>query len=190
MNNDGGATQIKLAVLVDSQDQERGTMEIVAAHTLPGYLHRASSVFLLRWHGDELEVLIQKRSPHKFTCPLEWANTCCGNVRPAESYLACAQRRLKDELGVIGVELTEVDKFEYRALCNDNFVEHEMDTVFLGWFDGEVKPNPQEVVQTRWVPVAELSELVNNPRDAMRWVPWLPIVIGERKVIERIDKFA
>lgn len=31
----------------------------------------------------------------------QWANTCYGNVRPGESYLECAWRRLCEELGII-----------------------------------------------------------------------------------------
>lgn len=176
----------RYAVLVDSDDKVLGTMELVAAHRQPGFLHRAISVFLFRRNQQtqEIELLIQQRSAVKFTCAGEWANTCCGNVRPGESYEECAHRRLREELGIEGVHLTAIDKFEYTAACNDDFIEHEIDTVFVGWYDGAVQPVPSEVQEYEWIPLAVFAEGLQPPA-TRQYVPWESILVFERQILKK-----
>jgi isopentenyl-diphosphate Delta-isomerase len=164
-------------ILVDQDDHEIGVMDKVEAHRGAGNLHRAISVFLFNAKG---ELLIQQRSSKKITCQLMWANTCCGNVRPGESYLDCAQRRLREELGITGVKLEPVTKFLYQTPCDDEFSEYEMDTVYVGTYDGEVSPNPDEVHDYKWI---SWDDLVNQHPV----VPWVKIM-QEKEVLEKVRK--
>jgi len=61
-----------------------------------GLRHKAVSVFVLC--GDDL--LIQRRAMGKYHTPGLWANTCCTHPHWGEAPEACAQRRLRQELGV------------------------------------------------------------------------------------------
>jgi isopentenyl-diphosphate Delta-isomerase len=160
-------------ILVDEKDQQIGVMDKVAAHRHPAKLHRASSVLLRNSKG---KWLIQQRSSHKIVGAHQWANACCGNLRPTEDYLECANRRLQEELGISNVELKKIDKLTYQVQCNDEFGEHEMDTVFIGQYDSEVEPNPLEVQDTRWISTQDLlAELEKNESD---FAPWTKLVLN------------
>jgi isopentenyl-diphosphate Delta-isomerase len=159
-------------ILVDENDNQIGVMDKVEAHRNPAQLHRASSVLLRNSKG---EWLIQQRSTHKIVGALQWANTCCGNLRPGENYEQCARRRLREELNIVGVELKEINKFTYQVECNDEFSEHEVDTVFVGQYEGLISPNPLEVKNTRWISTQELlSEL---DKDKPIYAPWTKLVL-------------
>ena len=167
------STNLDQVILVDENDQQIGAMDKIEAHRNPAKLHRASSVLL---HNSKSEWLIQQRSSHKIVAAHQWANTCCGNLRPGENYKQCANRRLKEELGIVGVELKKLDKFMYQVECNNEFGEHEMDTIFVGKYDGLVNPNPIEVKNYKWISTAELlNELDNNE---CNYAPWTKLVLN------------
>lgn len=154
--------------LVTPQDEVIGSMDKVEAHRGEGKLHRAISVFLFNKKG---ELLLQQRSAKKIVGALQWANTCCGNVRPNETYLECAVRRLREELGIEGVTLTPLTKFTYQVKCNEEFSEFEIDQVFKGYFNGDIKVNPNEVHKIEWVGFSELLKGINN--HSRPYAPWV-----------------
>ena len=159
-------------ILVDEHDRQIGVMDKVEAHRQPAQLHRASSVLLRNSQG---EWLIQQRSDQKIVGALQWANSCCGNLRPGESYGQCAQRRLQEELGIVGVELAKLTKFTYQLECNDEFGEHEIDTVFVGQYEGLVEPNPKEVKNINWLSTQELLADLN--KNELKYSPWTKLVL-------------
>lgn len=159
-------------VLVNDLDQEIGVMDKIEAHRGEAKLHRAVSVFLFNSKG---ELLMQQRSAHKIVGARQWANTCCGNVRPGESYENCARRRLREELGIKDVELTPVHKFQYSVKCNEEFSEREIDQVFVGQYEGKIKLNKQEVAAIEFIPVSIVnSELEISPE---KYAPWLQFLL-------------
>ncbi|HSW90107.1 MAG TPA: isopentenyl-diphosphate Delta-isomerase [Patescibacteria group bacterium] len=167
-------------ILVDENDAEIGVMDKIEAHRGKGKLHRASSVFLFNKNG---ELLLQQRSSKKIVGALQWANTCCGNVRPGESYEECAVRRLREELGITNVVLDPVHKFIYQVQCNKAFSEYEMDTVFVGKYDGEVKPNPEEVANFKWIAWEEFIGMLNDKNPML--VPWNQIM-NEKGILKYV----
>ncbi|MDQ3008389.1 MAG: isopentenyl-diphosphate Delta-isomerase [bacterium] len=172
--NQLNASNLDLVTLVNDDDEVIGSMDKVEAHRGEGKLHRAISVFLFSSEG---KLLLQQRSASKIVGAGQWANTCCGNVWPSESYEECAQRRLEDELGITTAQLTPVTKFQYFAQCNEEFCERELDQVFVGRYDGTVKPNSKEVAETRWLTLDELEkELSLDSGSESRYVPWLKIM--------------
>jgi len=175
--------------LVDKDDNVLGAMDKLEAHRNGGMLHRAISVFLFRKFEDKMELLIQKRSAKKIVGAGQWANTVCGNVRPTENYLECASRRLREELGIVDPELALQPgaKFQYQVACNAEFSEHEIDQIFVGWYNGEVLPNPEEVATTTWVSWQSLQrgrfiDLEYN------WTPWFVIMLEKKEVLDSISE--
>ena len=175
-----------LVTLVTPDDVVVGTMDKLDAHRGEGKLHRAISVFLFRKNEvGEVELLIQQRSKKKIVGAEQWANTVCGNVWPEESYQACAQRRLAVELDITqdrngeSIKLQPVEKFQYQVRCNDEFSENELDQVFMGWFDGTVVPNPEEVTAIEWVS----WENVCDRAVTKDWAPWFEIMLDKNDLL-------
>lgn len=127
-------------ILVDEQDNEIGTMEKMEAHRR-GVLHRAFSILLFNSNG---EMLLQKRSKRKYHSGGLWTNTCCSHPLPNESMSDATRRRLKHEMG-IDAQPEFAFKFIYKTDLDQNLIEHELDHVFVGTFDGIPVINEDEV---------------------------------------------
>lgn len=172
-------------ILVNEHDEPIGVMDKLEAHRGQAKLHRAISVFLLNEKG---QLLIQRRSTKKIVGAGQWANTCCGNVRPGESYQECALRRLREELGITTAQIKPVHKFQYFAKCNDEFSEREIDQVFVGQYDGEVKPNPDEVQEWRWENLdqirAELPKDSSLSSEQKFYAPWFHSLMAEEEKVQ------
>lgn len=153
-------------------------IEKLEAH-VRGLRHKAISVFVM----DGARLLIQKRAAGKYHTPGLWANTCCTHPDWDESGIDCAQRRLREELGITGIHLTQRDTLEYRAPVGGDMIEHEVVEVFVADAP-RVKwaLNPEEVEAVRWVDLEDLSaEISSHPE---QFTAWLKIYMAEHK--ERI----
>ncbi len=138
-----------------------------------GLKHKAISVFVLR----DGNVLLQRRALGKYHTPGLWANTCCTHPQWDEGGLACATRRLDEELGISGVPLFYRDTVEYRADVGNGLIEHEVVDIFVGELPKGIEPvpNPAEVMDTIWRPLATLAaEVVAAPSG---FTPWLQIYL-------------
>ena len=157
-------------ILVDASDREQGSAEKLDAH-MRGLLHRAVSVLLFDSRG---RTLLQKRAAGKYHSAGLWSNACCSHPRPGEETLAAARRRLREEMGV-DAPLAHALSFVYRAEVGGGLVEHELDHVFVGRFEGEPRPDPAEVEAWEWRDAARLlSEVYAEPE---RYAPWLPLAL-------------
>ena len=140
---------------------------------LRGLRHKAVSVFIL--HGEE--VLIQRRAMCKYHTPGLWANTCCTHPHWDEDPEDCAIRRLDEELGIKAHSLMFRNQVEYRADVGNDLIEHELVDVFL-WRVAEkvpMEPNPDEVMDTRWVDLGQLRREIAESPDS--FTPWLRIYL-------------
>lgn len=156
-------------ILVDPEDRVLGHTDRDTAHRGDGLLHRAFSIFLFAPDG---RVLLQKRSHEKPLWPDHWANTCCSHPREGERLEDAAPRRLVEELGV-STPLAWLYRFRYQARFEDRGSENELCSVFTGELatDAELRPDPAEVAELRWLAPDELTrELAENPR---AYTPWL-----------------
>ena len=63
-----------------------------------------------------------------------WSNSCCSHPGPGESIAEAASRRLKEELN-ISTDLIYLNSFEYRVVLGNAAFEHEIDHVFIGFYD-------------------------------------------------------
>jgi isopentenyl-diphosphate delta-isomerase len=152
-------------ILVDEHDRPTGTMEKMEAHR-KGVLHRAFSVLLFNAKG---ELLIQKRSRTKYHSAGLWTNTCCSHPRPDETLSEAATRRLREEMG-IQVEVEPLYSFIYKVNLDGGLVEHELDHVLIGHFDGEPELNANEASAWRYATLAQLKlEALENPEEFTHW---------------------
>jgi isopentenyl-diphosphate delta-isomerase len=127
-------------ILVDENDSMTGTMEKIEAHE-KAILHRAFSVFIFNQEG---QILMQQRASVKYHSAGLWTNSCCSHPRPGEDTAMAASRRLQEELGFV-TPINKAFDFVYKSPFANGLTEHEFDHVFVGYYDGPVKPDPAEV---------------------------------------------
>jgi isopentenyl-diphosphate delta-isomerase len=169
----------KEIILVDENDNLVGFETKLKAHEDGGKLHRAFSIFVFDARG---KLLLQRRAKKKYHFGGLWSNTCCSHPKKGEELQDAAQARLQQEFG-FDTRLKKLFSFLYRASdVGSGLTEHEFDHVFYGEFDGDPRPNPDEIEDWKWVDVAELmSDLENNPHC---YTPWFKIAIQD--VIEAL----
>jgi isopentenyl-diphosphate delta-isomerase len=159
-------------ILVDENDNQIGIEEKLKAHK-DGSLHRAFSIFVLNSDG---KLLIQRRALNKYHSAGLWANTCCGHPQPGEDIINSAHRRLKEEFG-FDCQLKKAFDFKYKTLFGNGLTEHEIDHVMIGSYNGELKPDPNEIMEYKWVNIEWLEkDLQDNPEI---YADWLKICFGK-----------
>lgn len=156
----------KAVVLVNQQDAVVGCAEKIHAHQ-HALLHRAFSICIF---NQRHELLLQQRAHCKYHCAGLWTNTCCSHAQLDEPIAETAQQRLLVEMG-ISTPLSVVGTFCYRAELANGLWEHELDHVFVGWYEGDIAPHPDEVAATRWISIPALREAMKSTPEA--YTPWL-----------------
>jgi isopentenyl-diphosphate delta-isomerase len=156
---------------------QNGTLQPVEkleVHKL-GLRHKAVSVFVF-YQG---QLLIQQRAMSKYHSPGLWANTCCTHPEWDEDDLACAHRRLEDELGIWDMTLLPAGELEYRANVGGDLIEHEVVQTFVALCEHKpsVSPNPDEVMAHKWVDPIALERLIATAPDLH--TEWLKIYFRE-----------
>lgn len=153
-------------LLVNEHDQPEGTMGKLEAHQV-GALHRAFSVFLF---DDQGRLLMQKRATGKYHSAGLWTNTCCSHPRPQEAVALAARRRLMEEMG-IDTPVEHRFSFLYKAEFDNGLIEHELDHVFFGRWNGPAEPHPEEADDWKYMTTEELErDLHQHPE---RYTVWL-----------------
>lgn len=166
-------------ILVDEKDNPIGTGEKMEVHK-KGLLHRCFSIFILNSSG---ELLLQRRALDKYHSGGLWANTCCSHPRLGESDAEAAKRRLREEMG-ISCELSEIHTFIYKAELDHGITEHEFDHVMIGKFAGTPSPDPNEVMEWKWIDLKSLQkEITDHPES---FAAWLKILMNDKIFLEKI----
>lgn len=169
-------------MLVDAHDRELGVAPKLQVHR-DGRLHRAVSVVVVDRRG---RLLLQRRASVKYHSAGRWANACCTHPRPRESPADAARRRLREEMG-FACALQFSGTFIYHAPVGHGLVEHELDHLFVGHFDGAPRPNPAEVDDWRWVHLEELERDLAARPDA--YVAWLrPLLSALRSNVDAQER--
>ena len=158
-----------LLILVDESDKALGFKSKSECHEGNGTLHRAFSVFIFNPLG---QLLIQKRSSNKELWDLHWSNSCCSHPKKNEQMELAVKRRLKEELG-IECPVHYLYKFTYHAKYKDLGSEHELCHVYVGLFDGEIKANPEEIDDWKFIKPDDLEERIRNSKKD--YTPWMKI---------------
>jgi len=156
-------------VLVNEQDEELGLMEKMEAHE-KALLHRAFSVFVFNKSG---ELLLQQRALDKYHSGGLWTNTCCSHPRPNEPVSDAASRRLQEEMGFV-TPLNKVFDFVYKASFDNGLTEHEFDHVFVGYYDGNIQPDPLEVNEAVYRSMESIQQSLES-KDGL-FTAWFEII--------------
>lgn len=134
-----------------------------------GLWHRAVNVLLFRSDG---QLIIQRRQWHKDICPGVWDFSVAEHLQPGESFLQAALRGLQEELAVAGVALTAIGgSYRHRLDIPERGVsDHELQQCFQGQYDGELRPDADEVAEVTQIGWSELlAELAKRPDDFTPW---------------------
>jgi isopentenyl-diphosphate delta-isomerase len=159
-------------ILVDESDREIGSAEKLEAHR-KGLRHRAFSIFVFNPMG---QLLLQKRAANKYHSDGLWTNTCCSHPRPEGSMEEQARQKLRQEMG-FECDLQWIFRFDYRVEFTNTLVENEIDHVFIGRYDGDPIPNPEEVQDWKWM---DLEPLINDVKaNPETYSYWLKICIDQ-----------
>jgi isopentenyl-diphosphate delta-isomerase len=159
-------------ILVDNLDNPLGIMDKLEAHQ-KGLLHRAFSVFI--WNKNK-ELLIHKRAANKYHSANLWTNTCCSHPQPNEATMNAAKRRLQEEVG-FSTDIQHRFHFIYKTELENNLIEHELDHVFIGEYNGDFTPNPDEISETRWISIENLKKEIETKPDNFTY--WFKEIISK-----------
>lgn len=152
-------------ILVDEHDVPTGAMEKMEVHQ-KALLHRAFSVFIFNEKG---EMLLHKRADKKYHSGGLWTNACCSHPKPGEETATAASIRLQEEMG-FNTAITKAFDFVYKAPFDNGLTEHEFDHVFIGTYDGDIVPNPEEVSDYCFKTVEEIrNSIQSHPQKYTEW---------------------
>ena len=158
-----------LVTLLAEDGTPIGSAPRPTAHTNDTPLHLAFSCYLTDASG---RLLVTRRALSKKTWPGVWTNSFCGHPRPDEELPEAIARHARHELGL---EVTDVRSalpdFRYRAVDASGVVENEICPVFLATTTQDVVPNPDEVAEHAWVPLADAVRAVQVAPWALS--PWM-----------------
>ncbi|KYQ99773.1 isopentenyl-diphosphate D-isomerase [Tieghemostelium lacteum] len=156
-----------------------------------GLLHRAFSVFLFNSEG---KLLLQQRAMEKITFPGYWTNTVCSHPLWLEGtelvetdqkgVRIAARRKLNHELGV-PLDQVDIDDFQYMTKIlylspseeDPVWGEHEMDHILVIQKNVDLKPEPNEVMDTKYVTKEELQEIFKQADEKkIKVTPWFKLI--------------
>jgi len=131
-----------------------------------------------------------KRSVKKPTWPYFWSNAVCSHPYPKETYQKAAERRLYEELG-FRTSLKRVFKFTYEAempckagsgsaRANRVWGEHEYDLTFVGKYDGQIDPNPEEIAGYEWLKIGDLKKDLKC--NSKKYTPFFKMILEKLDV--------
>ena len=159
-------------ILVDRNDKKIGLMPKMEAHK-KGALHRAFSVFIF---NNKKELMLQKRNKNKYHSPSLWTITCCSHLRDEESNTGAGKRRLLEEMGFC-VELNVIGSFIYNIEFDNGLIEHELDHILVGKYNGNVKMNTDEVDDWKWLSLDNIKDDIKiRPEN---YTEWFKIIIED-----------
>ena len=161
-------------ILVDQNDNPIGKEDKVKCHLPNGKLHRAFSALVFNGEG---KLLLTKRSEGKMLWPNDWDGTVASHPGEDESYREAAERRIPFELGVEGIHLDYLNKFEYHIPYKDIGSENEICGMLIGMIDSFDNSHliKDEISGTKWISPDELKNELERNKDA--YCPWMMIAL-------------
>jgi isopentenyl-diphosphate delta-isomerase len=155
-----------LIATVDKNDRVTGYDEKQKVH-VEGLLHRAFSIFIFNSAG---ELMMHQRALMKYHSPGLWTNTCCSHLPEGLDMEQATHLRLMEEMG-FDAELKFVEKFHYRIDFDNGLTENEIDHIYIGFFDGDPKPDADEVESYAWMTLPNLkADIEANPQKYTYWL--------------------
>nr|WP_245528950.1 isopentenyl-diphosphate Delta-isomerase [Beutenbergia cavernae] len=171
-------------VLLDATGAPSGSAPRSAVHGAATPLHLAFSCHVQDAAG---RVLVTRRALGKRTWPGVWTNAVCGHPRPGERVGDAVVRRAREELGAhLGGLRLVLPEFRYRAVDASGVVENEVCPVYVARLEGDLRPDPAEVMEVTWAEPTELGEAIRLAPWAFS--PWLVLQARELELLGgRVD---
>ncbi len=172
----------ELVVLLDDTGAPCGSARKADVHHARTPLHLAFSCWLFDEAG---RTLLTRRALTKKTWPGIWTNSFCGHPAPGEPMTDAVLRRGRQELGAaVARPVVALPDFRYRAVMADGTVENEVCPVFTSALVSEMVLDPDEVDDTRWLTLVELTALIEA--DPQPWSPWLREQLPQLLTVVRV----
>ena len=124
-----------------------------------GLLHRAVHVLVFNSRG---EIFLQKRSMRKDRQPGVWDSSASGHVDSGEDYDGCAERELREEIGLkLDAPPQKLFKIDACAETDAEFV-----WVYRCQSDGPFRWHPEEIETGAWFAPERVSRwMAERPED-------------------------
>jgi len=164
-------------VAVDENDDERGVVNRLEAHTGDGTRHRAFTVLVF---DSEDRILLAQRAHGKRLWDTHWDGTVASHPVQGQSQKDATRQRLEEELGVTPDQYDDLrvtDKFEYKRYYENEGLEWEVCTVLkVTLTDTTLDPDEDEIAGLLW---ADYEHLHDNPKwyRQLRLCPWFEIAM-------------
>ena len=155
MSASAGGPAAELVDVVD--DDDRVTATVTRARVRAERLQHRTVFIVVRRTGGSL--LVHQRSATKDIWPSAWDVAVGGVVAAGEDWDDAAARELAEEVGIDGVRPALVRTGRYR----DADVA-ELARVYTVTWDGPITFTDGEVVAAEWLPPAEVSARLADPR--------------------------
>lgn len=157
-------------LIVDSYNKVRGEIGKIKAHQWPGTRHRAFTAVV---KNEEGKWLITKRSGKKPLWPNWWDLAVSSHPwlsEQTDTGLA-VRRRVPFEIGAQVGQVRLLGTYEYAAVYNSEWAEHEYNEIWLAELTGEIQLNEDEVADYRWATLAEIKD------EVVPFAPWVRYAI-------------
>ena len=166
-------------IWVDLFDNEIGSGDKLETH-VKNQLHRAFSLFIV--HDGKM--LIQKSALGKYHSGGLWANACCSHPRHGEELQDAVQKRMEEELGIAQGSCAPEELFSFNYFSQyEGLSEYEIDHVFLTDYHGQMNPDPDEIMELRWIGLEDLKkEMQDAPQTFSTW-----FLIAAPRVMEYVQ---
>ncbi|TXE06550.1 NUDIX domain-containing protein [Gelidibacter salicanalis] len=137
-----------------------------------GYYHNTAHVW---FYNDHAEILLAQRAANKVIYPLLWDISVAGHVDAGETIAQAAIRETREE---IGLEITEQDLLKVGVYdCFQSYpngiVDNEFHHTYIAKINktiNDLKLDPEEVQQAKFVSIPEFLELLNNSANNSHFV--------------------
>jgi isopentenyl-diphosphate delta-isomerase type 1 len=133
-----------------------------------GDWHRAVHIWIL---NDKNELLLQKRSPNKDSCPNMWDISSAGHVSAGQTSIEAAVREIEEELG-IKINETQLEYlFTYKIKNITNmgaFINNEFDDVYLVKLNldiSKVEIQQEELAEIKFMHYKQFEEIAGKEKD-------------------------
>lgn len=122
--------------------------------------HRAVHILVFNARG---EVFLQKRSSRKDSCPGLWDSSAAGHLASGEEYDACAQRELREELGL--TPETAPERLFLIEACDDT--GEEFVWVYRCRAEGGLVLHPDEIEEGGWFAPETVTQWIEERPDEL-----------------------
>ncbi len=135
--------------IVNEDGEEIGKATRKECHSGSMLLHPVIHVHVFNSKG---ELYLQQRSFTKDIQPGKWDTAVGGHVDYGETIEQAAMRECKEELGLENISPGFLYKYNWQST-----IENELVYVYLLLYDGEISPNPDELIGGRFWTTGEIK---------------------------------